>query len=385
MFELSVSPRVIFGSGSLSNLPELVTAVGRRVLLVCGSREATTARIQTLLKDSELSIDVFRVVREPTVADIAQGVTQAREFKPDVVLGVGGGSVLDAAKAIAAVSTNPGHLLDYLEVVGRGQALSAPGLPCIAVPTTSGTGAEVTRNAVIDVPEQSTKVSVRGAYVVPRVALVDPELTLTVPPDLTAYTGFDALTQVIEPFLSRRHQPMTDGVAKEGIQYAARALRRVYVNGADQQAREQMAWVSLMGGWCLTHAGLGAVHGFAGPLGGLLHAPHGALCASLLAPTLAGNLDALRRDTSVDRTDDLERYRTLAQLLTSRPEATADDAIGYLTELSSNLAIPKLSHFGLTESKFGEVIERAKRASSMQYNAIQLTATQLEGILRVAL
>jgi alcohol dehydrogenase class IV len=385
MFELNVSPRILFGAGNISKLPEVVTSMGRRVLLVCGSREVTTARILALLNDRDFSIDVYRVVREPTVSDVAEGVTKAREFRPDVVLGVGGGSVLDAAKAIAAVSTNPGDLLDYLEVVGRGQALSEPGLPCIAVPTTSGTGAEVTRNAVIDVPSQSTKVSVRGIYVVPRVAIIDSELTLSVSPELTAYTGFDALTQVIEPFLSRRHQPMTDGVAKEAIQMAAHALPSVYANGANRQAREHMAWVSLMGGWCLTHAGLGAVHGFAGPLGGILHAPHGALCASLLAPTLAGNLDALRRDTSVDRTEDLARYRTLAQLLTSRPEATADDAIVYLTDLTSRLGIPRLAYFGLTESQFGEVIERAQRASSMQYNSIKLTAEQLEGILRVAL
>lgn len=385
VFDFSATPRVVFGSGSVAKVPELVASFGRRVLMVTGSREERYASVYAALEGIGATVEVFRVLNEPKVEDIARGVAEGRTLGADVVLGIGGGSVLDAAKAIAAVTTNPGELLDYLEVVGRGQALSAPGLPCIAVPTTSGTGAEVTRNAVIDVPAQSTKVSLRGAYVMPRVAVVDPELTLSVSPALSAATGFDALTQVIEPYLSRKHNPVTDGIAQVAIARAAEALPRVFTDGADRSAREAMAWVSLMGGLCLTQAGLGAVHGLAGPLGGVLRAPHGALCAALLAPTLAGNLAAVRASVSAERDEQLMRYRRLGQLLSARADATEDDAIACLVELSARLEIPKLKSFGLKEAEFDGIIERAVRASSMQYNAVKLTAVQIADILRAAL
>jgi alcohol dehydrogenase class IV len=219
----------------------------------------------------------------------------------------------------------------------------------------------------------------------PRIAVVDPDLTLSVSPELSAATGFDALTQVIEPYLSRRHNPVTDGIAQVAIARAASALPRVVEDGTDRNAREQMAWVSLMGGLCLTQAGLGAVHGLAGPLGGVLKAPHGALCAALLAPTLASNLAALRASTLVERDEQLTRYRRLGQLLLERADATEDDGIAFLFDLSARLEVPKLKSFGLKESEFDGVIERAVRASSMQYNAVTLTTAELAGILRAAL
>jgi alcohol dehydrogenase class IV len=385
VFDFSAAPRIVFGSSALTKVPEFVANFGRRVLMVTGSRPERYASVAAALGGMGATVEVFRVLNEPKAEDIALGVSLARTFGANVVLGIGGGSVLDAAKAIAAVTTNPGELLDYLEVVGRGQALNAPGLPCVAVPTTSGTGAEVTRNAVIDVPAQSTKVSLRGPYVMPRIAVVDPDLTLSVSPELSAATGFDALTQVIEPYLSRRHNPVTDGIAQVAIARAASALPRVVEDGTDRNAREQMAWVSLMGGLCLTQAGLGAVHGLAGPLGGVLKAPHGALCAALLAPTLASNLAALRASTLVERDEQLTRYRRLGQLLLERADATEDDGIAFLFDLSARLEVPKLKSFGLKESEFDGVIERAVRASRMQYNAVTLTTAELAGILRAAL
>lgn len=385
MFEFITSSRVLFGSGCIAKLPDVVLGFGRRVLLVTGSNVERGEFVRALLATAGCAVSVFRVSREPMVTDIQQGVSLCRTWGADVVVGFGGGSALDSAKAIAAVSTNPGELIDYLEVVGRGQSLSVPGLPCIAVPTTAGTGAEVTRNAVIDVPEQSTKVSLRGSFVLARVALIDPKLTLSAPPSVTAATGFDALTQVIEPFLSNRHNPLVDALAKEGVRLAAKALPRVYANGADLAAREDMALVSLLGGFSLTNAGLGAVHGLAGPLGGLFQAPHGALCAALLAPTLSGNLKALNSGTDANSTEQWGRYRELGRILTSRDDATADDAIGFVTELTGQLNIPKLSSYGVTTSHFESIIERALRASSMQYNSVKLSAEDLTAILSAAL
>jgi alcohol dehydrogenase class IV len=387
LFEFITSSRVLFGSGCIAKLPEVVLGFGRRVLLVTGSNVERGEFVQALLATAGCAVCVFRVSREPKVTDIQQGVSLCRTWGADVVVGFGGGSALDSAKAIAVVSTNPGELVDYLElkVVGHVQSLSVPGLPCIAVPTTAGTGAEVTRNAVIDVPEQSTKVSLRGSFVLARVALIDPKLTLSLPPSVTAATGFDALTQVIEPFLSNRHNPLVDALAKEGVRLAAKALPRVYANGADLAAREDMALVSLLGGFSLTNAGLGAVHGLAGPLGGLFRAPHGALCAALLAPTLSGNLKVLNSRADANSTEQWGRYRELGRILTSRDDATAEDAIGFVTELTEQLNIPKLSSYGVTTSHFESIIERALRASSMQYNSVKLSAEDLTAILSAAL
>jgi alcohol dehydrogenase class IV len=385
VFEFSTTSRIVFGTGALEKMPEIVRGFGRRVFLVTGANVSRSSVALARLENQGSIVEVYRIKREPTVEDVQRGIERSRAFGSEVVVGIGGGSALDAAKAIAALTTDSGELLDYLEVVGRGFALTGQGLPCVAMPTTSGTGAEVTRNAVIDVPEQSTKVSLRGAKVLPRVAIVDPQLTVSMASQVTAATGFDALTQVIEPFLSVRANPMTDALSREGIRLAARSLLRAYSNGADVAAREDMAMVSLLGGLSLANAGLGAVHGLAGPLGGLFRAPHGAVCAALLSATLTVNLKCVRARGGAEGVELLERFREVARLLTSQNDATAEDGIAWIERHTQLLRIPKLSSYGVGPERFGHIIERALRASSMQYNCIRLTPEDLSWVLRSSL
>jgi alcohol dehydrogenase class IV len=223
----------------------------------------------------------FPIHGEPTVDLVRHGTRLARDTGCDLVIALGGGSAIDAGKAIAALLANGGDPLDYLEVVGQAKPLSRPSAPFIAIPTTAGTGSEVTRNAVLASPEDGVKASLRSPHMLPALAVVDPELTLDLPQALTASTGLDALTQLIEPYVSNRANPMTDLYCVEGLRVAASALRRAWRDGHDLAARTDMSFASLLGGLALANAGLGAVHGFAAPLGGMFDAPHGALCATL--------------------------------------------------------------------------------------------------------
>ncbi|MCX7013427.1 MAG: iron-containing alcohol dehydrogenase, partial [Candidatus Sumerlaeota bacterium] len=214
------------------------------------------------LKRRGIESVAFSTAGEPTTAMVSAGADRARRAECDLAIGIGGGSALDAAKAIAALLTNGGDVMDYLEVIGRGLPIARPSAPCIAIPTTAGTGAEVTRNAVLGAPEHRVKVSMRGPHLLPRLAIVDPLLTHSAPPAVTASTGLDALTQLLEVFVSNQANPMTDGVCREGLARAGRSLRRAYENGSDAAARGDMALASLFGGLALANAKLGAVHGF---------------------------------------------------------------------------------------------------------------------------
>jgi alcohol dehydrogenase class IV len=382
VFEFATAATILFGEGVVDQLPDVVGRFGRRVLVVAGAAPERVAAAVDMLERGGSDVAWVRVHHEPTVEQVEAGLVAARQHSADVVLAIGGGSVLDTAKAVAAVATNPGNLLDYLEVVGRGLPLHCPGIPCIAVPTTSGTGAEVTRNAVIDVPRHATKVSLRGANLLPRVALLDPRLTLSVPADITASTGFDALTQVIEPYVSNRHNPMTDALATAGIELAARALRRAYHQGDDIAARSDMAMVSLWGGMCLANARLGAVHGLAGPIGGMFHAPHGAICAALLGPVMRANAAACSRQQTGEAT--LWRYAEIARLVTGDGSATVEAGISWVERLANELGIRSLGQLGVTSGSFGDIVERAMRASSMQGNPVRLEPAELSAILESA-
>jgi alcohol dehydrogenase class IV len=294
-FEFATATRIIFGEGTAATLPELARSFGRRPLVVTG---ASTERAAWLA--SALSAEVFAVPGEPTVDLVREGARRAHDSACDVIVSLGGGSAIDAGKAIAIIATNGGEPLEFLEVVGKGRAIVAQPLPFIAVPTTAGTGSEVTRNAVLGSTEHGVKASLRSPLMLPRVALVDPELTYGLPPSVTAFTGLDALTQLIEPYVSVRANPLVDTVCVEGIRRVAGALRRAYHDGADPEARRDMALASLFGGLALANAGLGVVHGFAAPLGGSWKAPHGALCAGACAA--ASRSGALRcHRTAADR------------------------------------------------------------------------------------
>lgn len=323
----------------------------------------------------------YEVHGEPTVEAVREGTKLAAGC--GLIIGVGGGSVLDAGKAIAALATNPGDVLDYLEVVGRGQALLNPPLSYIAIPTTAGTGTEVTRNAVIESPAHAVKVSLRSPMMLPRLALVDPELTSDLPPALTASSGLDALTQLIEPFVSVKANPMTDAFCHEGMRLAAASLRRAFHNGADKAAREGMSLASLFGGLALANAALGVAHGFAGPLGGMLHAPHGALCACLLPLVMEANLKAL--ESRHPGHPAIFRYQEAARLLTGSPAASARDGVRWAAELVKELGIPPLSFYGMTAAQIPAAVQKTMNASSTKGNPAALTEGELNRILEKAL
>jgi alcohol dehydrogenase class IV len=382
MFRFATATQIVFGVGAVAQLPRLVQGLGQRALLVLGSSDRNR-QVQASLESAGIGVQVARVVGEPTVEDVVAITLAAREAGAELCVGVGGGSVLDAAKAVSALLANPGDPFDYLEVVGRGQPLVSTPLPFVAVPTTSGTGAEVTKNAVLASTAHGVKVSLRSDAMLPRVALVDPELTLGLPPALTAATGLDALTQVLEPFVSCQHNPLTDALSREGMARAARSLRRVYHRGNDIDARTDMSLVSLFGGLCLANAKLGAVHGFAGPVGGRFPAPHGAVCARLLPLVVERNIAALRaRDPDGPY---LPRYTEVARILTGRASATAEDAAPWLAALVAELEVPALGSYGLHAGAIPELVESAQRASSMQGNPIVLTREELTQTLEAAL
>lgn len=387
-FEFATATRIVFGEGAAAALPEIARSYGARPLVVTG---ATPQRAASLV--SSLSAEFFPVPGEPTVDLIREGVRRAREAGCDVVISIGGGSAIDAGKAIAAIATNGGEPLDFLEVVGKGRAISTPPLPFIAVPTTAGTGSEVTRNAVLGSPEHGVKASLRSPLMLPRVALVDPELTYNLPPAITASTGLDALTQLIEPYVSARANPLVDPFCVDGITRVARSLRRAFHDSADPDgsdpddanlaARRDMSLASLFGGLALANAGLGVVHGLASPLGGRSNAPHGALCAALLPHGMAANVAALRaRDPQLPA---LARYAAIARLLTGRDDATADDGVQWVKTLCLDLKIPPLRAWGITEGDLPGVAEKAARASSMQANPLPLSGDEILAVLVAAL
>jgi len=382
-FEFATATRIIFGAGTLREVGPLAAGMGNRALVVTGRTIERATPLLDALTTQRIVTVTFSVAGEPTTEVARLGTQRARESDCDLVIGFGGGSVLDSGKAIAALLTNGGVPLDYLEVIGRGQPLSQPSAPYIAIPTTAGTGAEVTRNAVLASPEHQVKVSLRSPLMLPRLALVDPELTHSLPPEVTASTGLDALTQVMEPYVSNRANPLTDALCREGMRRAARSLRRAYENGDDAAAREDMALTSLFGGLALANAKLGAVHGCAGPIGGMFPAPHGAVCARLLPHVMAVNVRALKERSP--GSEALRRYDEIARILTGNEEATADDGVAWVQELCQALQVPSLASYGMTPADLTVVIEKASVASSMQGNPIQLTPDEMREILTQAL
>lgn len=375
--------RVLFGAGVRTEIADRAGKFGSRCVLMTGAHAGRSGWLQQALDMVMDEVVLMAVPGEPSVADVAGWASAARQQRCDLVVAVGGGSVLDAGKAVAALMTNTADVFDYLEVVGRGMPLAHAPVPVIAVPTTSGTGAEVTANAVLTVPERRVKVSLRSPFMIPELAVVDPELTVSLPRAQTAVTGMDALTQVLEAFVSHAASPLTDPLCRDGLVRAARSLRRVTENGGDMEARTDMALVSLFSGMALANGKLGAVHGFAAPLGAELGAPHGAVCAALLPHVMAANIEVLRRQTQDG--PGLERYNEVAVLLTGRHAARADDGVTWVRELCRDLEIPGLRLMGLEERRIPDLAVKAAHASSMRGNPVVLPAEELERILLNAL
>ena len=383
-FEIATAARVVFGDGAAGRIGELAVAIAPQgpALFVTGRSVTRTGAVRAALEAAGFALSIVCVEREPTTDDAREAVARARFTRAGAVFAVGGGSAIDLGKAVAALAVHEGEPLDYLEVVGRGLPLTRDPLPFVAVPTTAGTGAEVTKNAVLADPRTRVKVSMRSDRMLPRLALVDPRLTWSVPPAATAATGLDALTQVIEPFVSCAASPFTDGLAREGIVRGARSLRVAFACGDDPHARRDLALTSLFGGMCLANAKLGVVHGFAGPIGGAFDAPHGAVCARLLPVALDVNLRAVRaRGTEEQRA----RWDELGRLLTGRPDASADDAITFTTTLVHDVAIPALRAYGVRPGDVPALVERCERASSTKGNPLVLDRVELTEILERSL
>jgi alcohol dehydrogenase class IV len=382
-FEFTTATRIIFGSGTLKEVGPIARRCGLRALVVTGSKPGRAEPLIERLNLAGIQSVTFPVAGEPEIETVEAGVASARQAGCDHVISFGGGSAVDAGKAIAAMLTNPGELLDYLEIIGRGQSIARPPAPFVAIPTTAGTGAEVTRNAVLASPQHRVKVSLRSPLMLPRIALVDPELTAGLPRDITAATGLDALTQLIEPYVSCRANPMTDALCSAGIPRAACSLRKACEDGHDIGAREDMALSSLWSGMALANAGLGAAHGLAGPIGGMFPAPHGAVCAALLPHVIRANLRALRQRQP--DSDALRRFVELARLLAGGAAATADEGVRWVEELVRDLKIPPLSCYGIGRGHIAELVSKAAAASSMKGNPLPLTPDELTGILFAAL
>ena len=382
-FEFATATKIIFGAGAVEGAGKIAAEFGKRALVVTGRDAKRAEPLLKILRDAGVSATTFSVAGEPEISTVENGVGFARKENCDLVIGFGGGSALDAAKAIAAMLANDGVLLDYLEIIGRGKALAKPSAPFIAIPTTAGTGSEVTRNSVLASPEHKLKVSLRSPLMLAKAALVDPELTCDLPPAITASTGLDALTQLIEPFVCTRANPMTNGLCREGIQRAARSLGAAFNDGQNKSAREDVAVASLFGGLALANAGLGAVHGFAGPIGGSFPAPHGAICAALLPHVMAVNLHALRQRAPTSEA--LRRFDDVARLLTGNTGATADDGVKWVRRLVSDLQIQPLGSFGIRAGHVADLAMKAANASSMKANPIVLTPEELAAALQQAL
>jgi alcohol dehydrogenase class IV len=377
-FEYATATQVIFGSGTVSKVPHLLQGMGKNILLVTGKNSGRAKFLTENLETEGFSVFHFQVEKEPDTEMVSNGANLAREMACDAVVGFGGGSVIDSAKAIAALVPNKDELLDYLEVIGKGKKLEEKPLPFIAIPTTAGTGAEVTKNAVIHSPEHHVKVSLRSALMFPDVAVVDPELTLSMPPEITATTGMDALTHLLETFVSNQSNPFIDVFCREGMRRVSSSLKKAYENGTDLQAREDMAFAAMLGGMALANVKLGAVHGFAGPMGGMFPVPHGAVCAALLPAVIEVNIRALENEKQVQA---LAKYDAVAQILTGHSNARATDGIQWAKNMVGVLKIPHLSAFGLSVSDFPVLVEKAKNASSMKGNPLVLSDGQLTEIL----
>lgn len=372
-FAITAPPRILFGRGEAARAPDLIRAFGSRGLVVHGANPARAAWLIEALGPGTLALSC---AGEPTLSDLETALAAARDHKPDWVASLGGGAALDLGKALAALSPAPDGPMAHLEVVGRGLPLRADPLPFIALPTTAGTGAEVTKNAVIGLPDLGRKVSLRDDRMVARLAIVDPALTDGCPRSVTLASGLDAVTQVIEPFVSVKASPYTDALARPAIATGLAALMRL-MEVDDPLARDRMAWVSLCGGLALANAGLGAVHGFAGVIGGLTGVAHGAICGALLGPVLQANR-AVATGAVKDRLDEV------CALLAGVLGCGTDEAPGALQAWARGQGLPDLATLGVRATDHAGIAAAAQEASSMKGNPVRLDSAALQAVLAAA-
>jgi alcohol dehydrogenase class IV len=383
-FEINTVSRVIFGFGEVRRVGDVAAGLGRSAMVVFNGPDGGE-RVARLLAEKGVRSTLRRQRGEPVVGDVDAAVDEGRRAGCDMVIGVGGGSAIDAAKAVAGLLTNGGSAVDYMEVVGKGLKITRPAAPWIAIPTTAGTGAEATRNAVIGLPEKKFKASIRSEHLLARVAVIDPELGVAVPADVTARSGMDALCQCIESYTSNGANAVTDAMALQGMSLAARALPRAFRDGGDIEARTDMALAAYLSGVTLANAGLGAVHGFAAPLGANFPAPHGTVCAALLPHVIAANIAAMRAGEGRGLARYAEVGRRLAGDMSLADEAAIEACMRITSDLVRELEIPTLSAFGMSAAHVLEMVKLARKASSMRFNPVVLSDEALSGALSAAI
>ncbi|MEW5942339.1 MAG: iron-containing alcohol dehydrogenase [Pseudomonadota bacterium] len=388
-FLISRLPRVEFGPGMFDRLPSILLRFGRRVLVVTGGKSfRETARWSWLvaaMQQRGIAWQELRVAGEPSPQLVDEAVQRFRGTEIEVVLGIGGGSVLDAAKAIAGLLGPGNSVMDHLEGVGPERPYAGPATPYIAVPTTAGTGSEATKNAVLSVRGKGGfKKSFRDEQLVPQYAVVDPDLLATCPPELIAANGMDAFTQLLESYVSARANPFTDALALSGLAAVRDGLVAWYDSGdGAPQGREKMAYAALLSGMTLAQAGLGSVHGLAAPLGAFFPVPHGVACGTLVAAASRANIEAMEQREPANPA--LEKYARAGRLVAGEPglgDAQARTALlEALAEWVRCLRLPGLGAYGMEAADIASVVANC-RGSSMKTNPIVLTDAEVGGILR---
>lgn len=379
-FSFATATEILFGRGQASAAADRIGVMGERLLLVHGSNAARSEALFRTLSRNGCQVTRYSVRAEPDTAVIEAGVETARSAGVQAVIAMGGGAVIDAGKAIAALVPAIRPMLDHLEVVGQGLPLDCDPLPFVAMPTTAGTGAEVTRNAVIGVPEHRRKVSLRDARMLPCLAIIDPELTDHCPREITLASGLDAITQVIEPYICTRANPMTDALCRDAIPRGLAALKRL-MEQEDTRARDDLAWVSLCGGLALANSGLGAVHGLAGPLGGLTGAAHGAICGVLLPQVLIANRAAVDDTKTGERMDEIGAW--IGAVMGGKVFGL-NEAASKLADWSHQNGLATLNGLGIDEAAQVEAASTAASSSSMKANPAPLSSKELREIMRRA-
>lgn len=394
-FDLAPRPQLVFGRGRISELPQLIRSYGNKILLLTGARSFIEseywARLNRALSDAKFEIQHATINGEPSPQIVDQLVAKYHSQSIEVVVAIGGGSVIDAGKAVAALLPFGNSVMDHLEDVGKGLPYSGPSLPLVAVPTSAGTGSEVTKNAVLSVigPEGFKK-SFRHLTMVPKVALLDSDLMASAPKYLIAAQGMDALTQLLESYLSTKANSYTDALALNGLHAVAEGFIDAWSGGESPEAkngRDKMIYAAHLSGITLSQVGLGSVHGLAQPLGSLYGVPHGVACGTVLAAATQVNISALRQQDAEQPI--LEKYRTVARIFSDADEKAsdsiaADELLGYLQGLREKMELPRLSQLGISERDIDKIIP-ATRNNSMKTNPVKLSDNDVAKIIRDSL
>ncbi|WP_456295834.1 iron-containing alcohol dehydrogenase [Vibrio sp. AK197] len=377
MFDFMTATRVIFGQDALLSSLSVINQYGYSALLVTDKHNQEGNAVGDYLHNQHFRYQHLVVSGEPYITMVEEAAVEARKFGPDMVIAMGGGSALDMGKALAAVIPNKGNVYDYVEVVGRKVPLKSKPLPFIAIPTTAGTGSEVTHKAVLKSGQDRIKVSLRSSDMLADVAIVDPTLTYGMPKELSARGAMTAFTHLMEAYVCSQPNPLTDMICEEGLRRLSRSIIPSCLRD-EPQGREDLAVASMLGGMASTNAYLGAAHGLAASLAGKMTAPHSVITARLAPYVMEENIKVAQLEGKLEV---LKRYRTMARILTNHNDAHMSDGIAWVKMILEQLRIPALSQFGVCRTSFEQVVDGAMKSVSIKGNPLPLTKARLTFIL----